>query len=222
MNGKPWTPVDLALLRSNFSDCPTKDVAGLIGRPYGAISGKAAKLGLRKSAAYLATLDANRLDGVMGMGTRFVPGAKAWNKGLQGVAGIQAGCRATQFKKGRPANEAHNYVPIGSLRLSKDGYLERKVTDEPKIVPARRWVFVHRLIWEAAHGVIPPGGCVVFRDGLRTNVLDQITLCRLELLTRSELMRRNSFQNQCPPEIARLVQLRGALTRAINRKVKTL
>jgi len=63
---------------------------------------------------------------------------------------------ATQFKKGDRLGAAqHNYVPIGSLRVSKDGYLERKVTDDPSFVPNRRWVSVHRLVWEAAHGPVP-------------------------------------------------------------------
>lgn len=71
-----------------------------------------------------------------------------------------------QFKKGTlNGAAAHNYVPVGSLRWSKDGYLERKVTDDPDLVPARRWVGEHRLMWEAAHGPIPDGHVVMFLDG---------------------------------------------------------
>lgn len=69
------------------------------------------------------------------------------------------------FKPGRHASQARNYLPIGSLRCSKDGYVERKVTDDPSLVPARRWVAEHRLIWEAANGPIPEGHVVVFLDG---------------------------------------------------------
>jgi len=76
-----------------------------------------------------------------------------------------------QFKKGEMRGAAqHNYVPIGTLRYSKDGYLERKVTDDPNLVPARRWVGEHRLIWEAAHGPIPAGHVVVFLDGRPLNL----------------------------------------------------
>jgi len=71
-----------------------------------------------------------------------------------------------RFKRGTlNGAAARNYVPIGSLRWSKDGYLERKVTDDPSLWPARRWVGEHRLMWEAAHGPIPDGHVVVFLDG---------------------------------------------------------
>ena len=38
--------------------------------------------------------------------------------------------------------------------------------------------------------------------------------------TRAEHMHRNSVHAHYPPEIARLVQLRGALVRQINRKAR--
>lgn len=71
-----------------------------------------------------------------------------------------------QFQKGAlNGAAARNYQPIGSLRWSKEGYLERKVTDDPSLWPARRWVGEHRLMWEQAHGPIPDGHVVVFLDG---------------------------------------------------------
>ena len=84
-----------------------------------------------------------------------------------------SGCKvpnATSYKPGRPAHEARNYLPIGSTRITKDGYIERKVTDDPALVPARRWVGEHRLVWEAANGPIPDGHVVVFLDGDRLNI----------------------------------------------------
>lgn len=220
MTRRPWTDAEVALLRWGFADSRTDDLALTLGRSYSTVAQKAAKLGLRKSAAYLASPEAHRLDGVKGMSTRIQPGSTPWNKGRPGSTGTQPGCRATQFKKGRPAQEARNYVPIGSLRICADGYLERKLTDDPGIVPARRWVAVHRTVWEAAHGSVPAGHIVVFRPGRKTTDLEKITLDALELLTRAENMRRNSVHSKYPPEVARLVQLRGALTRQINRKAK--
>ena len=38
------------------------------------------------------------------------------------------------------------------------------------------------------------------------------------LMTRAELMKRNSYHNRYPKEVARLVQLRGAVTRQINKR----
>lgn len=220
MKRKPWTDAEVALLRWGFADSRTDDLARALGRSYSTVSQKAAKLGLRKSAEYPASPEAHRLDGVKGMGTRIQPGSTPWNKGKPGSTGTQPGCRATQFKKGRPAREARNYVPIGSLRICADGYLERKLTDNPGIVPVRRWVAVHRTVWETAHGTVPAGHIVVFRPGRKTTDIAKITLDALELLTRAENMRRNSVHSKYPPEVASMVQLRGALTRQINRKAK--
>ncbi len=217
---RKWTAVELDLLRKNFADSRTDDLATALERPYSSVAQKAAQLGIRKSATYLASPDAHRLDGLKGMGTRIQPGAVPWNKGKPGSTGTQPGCVATQFKPGRPANEARNYKPIGSLRICADGYLERKVTDDASLAPARRWVCVHRLVWEAANGPVPAGHVVVFRPGQRTTDAEAITADRLELVTRAENMRRNSVHSKYPPEVARLVQLRGALTRQINRKAK--
>ena len=215
-----WTESELALLRSGFASHRTDDLAHELGRSYSTVAQKAAKLDLRKSAEYLLSPDAHRLDGVKGGATRFKPGLTPWNKGRPGSTGTQEGCRATQFKAGCMSGAAqHNYVPIGTLRISKDGYLERKMNDAHP-TPARRWVAVHRLVWEAAHGEIPAGHLVVFRPGTKTTDLPLVTAEKLELVTRAENMRRNSVHSKYPPELARLVQLRGALTRQINSKAK--
>lgn len=109
-----------------------------------------------------------------------------FHKGQPRTPGSGAkGPNRTSFKKGCMSGAAqHNYVEIGSLRFSKDGYLERKVTDDQSLVPARRWVGVHRLNWEAAHGPIPEGHCVCFIDGNPLNA----ELSNLVLLSRRELV----------------------------------
>lgn len=214
---RKWTEVELRLLRENFADSRTDDLAQALGRPYSAVAQKAANLGMRKSSAYLAGPDAHRLDGVKGMGTRFQPGQKAWNAGKHYQPGGR--CAEGQFKKGRPANEARNYLPIGSLRISKDGYVERKVTDDPQLVPARRWVAVHRLVWTAANGPVPNGHVVCFKPGRHTTDPEAISADGLELVTRRELMLRNTY-HRYGKDVAKLVQLRGALTRQINKRAK--
>lgn len=113
---------------------------------------------------------------------RFEKGIVPFNAGTKGVMKPNR----TSFKTRRP-EESRNYVPIGSLRFSKDGYLERKVTDDQSLVPARRWVGVHRLNWEAAHGPIPEGHCVSFIDGDPLNA----ELDNLVLLSRRELVYLN-------------------------------
>ena len=103
-----------------------------------------------------------------GRSGRFEKGHVPANKGIKGWS---SGGRSveTQFKKGRPAHEARNYLPIGSTRLTKDGYIERKMTDDPSLVPARRWVMEHRRVWEQHNGPIPDKHVVVFLDGDKLN-----------------------------------------------------
>lgn len=215
-----WSSGELDLLHSMYPECHTDDVAAWIGRTTAQCYQAAAAHGLRKSAEYLASDTACRIrrghQNEAMKASRFKPGQDAWNKGLRGVVGVQEACRATQFKPGRPASEARNYVPIGSLRVCADGYLERKLTDDPTIMPARRWVAVHRIVWEAAFGQIPRGHIVCFRPGKKTTVLEEVTFDRLECITRAENARRNHPRNRSP-ELARLVQLKGAITRQVNR-----
>lgn len=215
-----WTPGQIDLVRRNFADSRTQDIADALGRSYTSVAQLAAKLGLRKSAEFLAgeasgRVQRGKLHPSM-VATQFKKGQPSWSKGLKGVVGVQEACRATQFKPGRPAHESRNYVPIGSHRVSKDGYLERKVTDDPAIVPARRWTAVHRLVWEAANGPIPAGHIVRFRAGMKTAVLEEVTPDRLECITRGEHAKRNHPRSHSP-ELARLVQLKGAITRQVNR-----
>jgi hypothetical protein len=61
---------------------------------------------------------------------------------------------------------------------------------------------------------------VRFKDGQRTTNVADITLDRLECITQRENMRRNSNWTKYPVEVARLVQLKGAINRQINRMNK--
>lgn len=213
----PWQPDELAMILRDYADTPTTELARKLGRSPRAVYECAYALGLRKSAQYMATHKPGRLDGIRGGATRFKPGQTPPNKGLRRPGWGPGRMKETQFKKGRPASEARNYRPIGSLRLSKDGYLERKVTDDPSIVPAQRWVGVHRLVWESANGAIPPGHIVCFRAGMRTTEPDKITADRLELISRVENMRRNTLHN-LPKPVADVVRLRGCINRQINKR----
>jgi len=181
------------------------------------------KMGVKKTADYLASEKSGRiLPGQPKPGssaTQFKPGQKTWNKGTRGLTGTHPNTRRTQFKPGRAPQEARNYRPIGSLRITVDGYLERKISDCRETYPARRWRGVHRLVWEEAHGPIPRGFVVCFKPGMHTTDPALITIDRLELLPLRENMLRNSL-HQYPKEVAELMRLRGCLTRKINNRTK--
>jgi len=209
-----WTDSEIARLRRDYHKTPTAKIAEAMGvKPY-VVSGKAAKLGIRKSAEYLASPAACRMRvDTIGARTRFLPGQIPWNKGLRGTN--YPGMVATQFKPGyRVGRAMERYKPIGTERVTIDGYLERKINDDMPL--QKRWRAVHIVLWEEVNGPLPAGHALVFRDGNKRN----ICLENLELLTRAELMRRNSCHNH-GPEIAKLVQLRGAISRMINKQEVT-
>lgn len=122
--------------------------------------------------------------------------------------------KETQFKKGTLNGRAKLIAkPIGTERISKDGYLERKINNDLPF--QRRWRAVHLLVWETKHGKLPAGHCIIFKDGDKRN----LRLSNLKMITRAENCRRNSYHNY-PKDIAHLVQLRGAVTRQINKRTR--
>ncbi len=215
MSRRFWTDDERAEVRRRYPHERTADIARDLGRSVGAVYDQANLMGLHKSQEFMRTIHGAQLkkDGVR---HRFQSGTKPWNAGKPGSTGNHPNTKRTQFKAGRPPEQARNYRPVGSLRLN-DEYLERKVTDDQSIYPSRRWVAVHRLVWEAANGPVPAGHAVVFRDGVIRTDPALITLDVLEVISRAELMRRNTRHN-LPEEIKELVTLKYRLTRAINKR----
>lgn len=209
-----WNPEDDQLLRDCYPHLPTADFAPVLRRTVVAVSQRAQILRLAKSAAYMASADACRLrrGDNPGIATRFQKGQPPANKGLRRPGWGPGRMKETQFKKGvRQGVAVALYKPIGTERLSKDGYLERKVNDDFPL--QARWRGVHLVIWEEAHGPVPAGHAVSFTNGDKTDVrLDNLTL-----VTRREMMRRNSVHN-LPPALVKAVHLLGALHRQIRRR----
>jgi hypothetical protein len=98
----------------------------------------------------------------------FVKGQEPPNKGKrcpEGVGGRHPNARRTQFTPGERRGVAVKlYKPIGSERISKNGYLERKIHDGLPL--QSRWRAVHLIEWEAAHGPLPPGHCLKCRGDI--------------------------------------------------------
>jgi len=217
-----WTAAEDAHLRKRYPNERTADIARGMGLSPLQVSQHATALGLHKSAAYLASPAACRLrrGDEVGRAYRFPKGHVPANKGLRRPGWSRGRMRETQFKKGRPACEARNYVPIGTEKFdSKRGVIVRKLTDNPNILPTHRWKPVHVIVWEAAHGAVPAGHIVRFRQGMKTLVSSEITDDLLECVTLAENMRRNSIHN-LPKPLKDVVQLRGRLMRQIHKREK--
>lgn len=185
----------MALLERRYADESNATLAKIFARSVVSVKNKAQQMGLSKSAAYQAS----------GKG-QFFPGQAAWNKGLHfSPAGSEKG----RFVKGQ---KPINCRPIGDERVIKDGYLQRKMTATGNSQHDYR--MVHRMVWEAHHGrPVPKGHAVIFRDSDKRNFDPP----NLELVTRAELMRRNSYLH-LPADLRQVIQLKGALVRVINNR----
>lgn len=217
MSRRPWTPEALAEVCRRYPHERTADISRDLGRSIGSIHDQANKMGLRKSPEFMSRVHGRVLIRA-GAASRFSANHATWNKGIPGSTGNHPNTQRTQFKKGRAPEEARNYQPIGTLRIL-DGYLQRKITDDPALYPSRRWVAVRRLVWEEVNGPMPKGYVVVFKPGMASTDPDEITIDRVELISRAELMRRNTRHN-LPPELNALISTKARLTRLINEREK--
>lgn len=220
----PWTEDEDETLRLNYPHFPAFLIAHVLGRPRSAVYRRAELLGLKKAEGFEAHPLAHLWNGTCApesIAARFQPGQVPPNKGLRRPGWHAGRMRETQFKKGRPAHEARNYVPIGTEKICpKRRVLMRKVTDDPSIFPVKRWCPVHVMVWEAAHGPVAERHIVVFKPGLKSLVATEITADRLEQISLVENMRRNSFHTRYPKELAELVLLKARITRKINKRTK--
>lgn len=68
--------------------------------------------------------------------------------------------KETRFKIG---NKPKNYRPVGSERITKDGYIEVKVADPNK------WETKNKIIYKQYFGDIPEGHKIIYADGNKLN-----------------------------------------------------
>lgn len=203
-----WTKDEDDLLRRRYPHESTDSIAADMGRSKSSIYARVASLWLHKSDSFMAQKRTESVQKLNEMGAkhRFQAGLVPWNAGRRFVPGGRS--IETRFK---PGQKPHTWRPIGTERLTKEGYLERKVMDT--CVTKNDYKPVHHIVWEeAGRGEIPPGHVLAFKDGNKRN----FALENLELLTRKQLMARNTIHNY-GPEVAQLAQLRGAIKRQINR-----
>lgn len=133
---------------------------------------------------------------------------------------FNANSARTQFKKGNRTGRANeNYKPIGTERVTKDGYLERKIHDGMPL--QSRWRAVHLIEWEAVHGPLPKGHCLKSLDGDKRNTDPS----NWTLLSRGLLPLLNGHRghhyDQAAPELKPAILTLAKLKRAsAQRKAK--
>lgn len=184
-----WTAASIRKLRRLYPNTENAAIGKRLRRTWSAVQNMANKLGLKKTAGFRSGPDC-----------RFQKGMVPWNLGKTGYMGANS----TTFRKG---HRPQTWRPVGSERVNRYGVLARKVANPG------RWRPVKDLLWISANGRIPRGRFVVHKDRDRTN----FKLSNLVLVNRVENMMRNTY-HRYPKDIARLIQLRGALNRQINKR----
>ena len=210
MSRHVWTDPEIAVLRELYPSAPTQAIADLLTLPVYRVYAKANALGLRKNQEHAEAMKAKLRAAMLdpdhpGRRCQFHKGLVPWNKGVKGLS--YEGSKPTQFKAG---HRPHTWRPIGSDRVSKEGYLQVKLYDTG--CTRRDYVPVHHLVWELHRGPIPGGYRVTFKDRNKTHII----IANLELVSVADMMRRNTVHN-LPQPLPELIQLRGALKRKINR-----
>jgi hypothetical protein len=144
-----------------------------------------------------------------GLTGKFRKGQTPHNKGKKMPKEVYEKVKHTMFAKG---NVPPNHRPVGSERISKDGYIEVKVAEPNK------WRLKQRVVYEEAKGKIPEGCPIIFLDGNKRN----FDIDNLRCITRSELLYLNCNGLNNSNEITETGILMARLDRAKNKKKQEL
>jgi hypothetical protein len=144
-----------------------------------------------------------------GLTGKFRKGQIPHNKGKKMPKEVYEKVKHTMFAKG---NIPPNHRPVGSERISKDGYIEVKVAEPNK------WRLKQRVVYEEAKGKIPEGCPIIFLDGNKRN----FDIDNLRCITRSELLYLNCNGLNNSNEITETGILMARLDRAKNKKKQEL
>jgi hypothetical protein len=207
MARKHWTPEDDELLRKLYPHQATSSFCELFGASVEQTYRRAFKLALYKTAACISTGPGAQTLMRAGAPFRFPKGHVPANKGLRRPGYAPGRMKETQFRKGQVPR---NWDPVGTVKFNTDGYLRRKIAD-PNV-----WEFIHRRVWEDAHGPIPKGHRIWWKDGDHGNC----ALENLELISGREHMARTTVHT-LPPDLKATVYAVGALNRAISRRKRS-
>lgn len=191
---RTWTKDEEQFIIEKYGEMTAQQIANHFGLSRASVKNRIHKLGIRLPEEIR---ERNCAIGQIRKGN--IPA----NKGKKMSEEMKEKYSHTFFKKG---NKPHNHLPVGSIKINSDGYLEQKVAEPNK------WLFVHRMVWESINGEIPKGYNIQFKDKNRTN----IDPSNLYIIRKSDNMRMNSIQNY-PQEILQLIKL----TSKLNRKIKS-
>lgn len=193
-----FTKEEDEFLIKNRNKIPCKRMATMIGRSEGSA---------RQRLKLLGKLPSREATERFKKESQIKKGAVPPNKGKKMPKEVYEKASKTFFTKG---HKPHNTKYDGFERISKDGYIEIRIREG-------KFMLKHRYLWQQVYGKIPAGALVKFKDGNKQNVVIE----NLYLSSKVDNMKANTYHNY-PEPIAKTIQLRGALNRQINKRIKQL
>ena len=202
---RKYTPDDDAIIVNEYPHCHTQLIAEKLGRTFQSVATRASRLGVKKTEDYMKTAMDNFMVGQQK--TRYKKGHVPWSAGRK--IGTKGRSGETQFKKGY---SPHNYLPVGSIRKTSDGYWQKKMTDTG--YPPNDWVMVSHLIWQELNGPLPDGYVIKYMDDNK----DNLNPGNLQAMSREDCARL--IMSRIDPGIKKVNQLLGAIQRQLNKREK--
>lgn len=211
MPRRMWTREEDELVRQLYPSTPTQDVANRLGRTVKTVYQRAKALDIYKDAQYMREL--NQRQGAElskhpnSLASRLKPGNVPHTKGKAMPPEVRAKVAHTWFPKGNlPHNTAEGNGAISIRRDSKTGRPYAHIR-----ISLRKWVHLHRHVWEQHAGPVPKGMVVWHRDG---NTMNN-DIRNLMLLTQAEVMRINTIHN-LPEELKSTISAVAQVKRRIT------
>lgn len=174
-----YTNEMLDWVKDNQADIPRSELTEMFNDKFNMDLGRGTLAALCKRKGWKSNLNA-----------RYPKGAVPWNKNKTGYMSANV----TSFKKGQTPK---NHRPVGSERITRDGYMEVKIK-EP-----RTWRLKHIVVWEAENGKLPSGHVIRLLDGDKTNCNIGNLLC----ISRGA----NATSNRCNKANTQSPQLNKAI-----------
>lgn len=192
-------------LKEIYPDHTAKECADMLGICVNYVYSLAHTNGIKKSEAFLKSPKSGRTDGTRGMTGRFQKGHTSWNKGkrTESIGNMVK----TQYKSGHLPHNT-KFDGAESVRFNKKEGKQRVWVR----VDMGKWIEKSKLVWKEAFGELPAGMVIAFKDGNQLNVVPE----NLELITRQELMKRNTIQRYSP-ELKQLIRLNSKLKNTIKK-----
>lgn len=211
---RKFTPEEDQFLRDNYLTIPACTMSHMLKR---------CKVAAPQRMKLLGIVTPDEVKQKFKAGSYYKSGHQPDNKGKK-ITEFMSAEAIERSKTGRFAKDIitngrdHNWKQDGEIctRRSRLKTGEQRPYKYIRLSKSK-WQMLHVHLWEELNGKAPAGHIIVFKDKDTMNCVAD----NLECISLQENMRRNSY-HRFGVEIAGIIQLRGVLTRAINKKTKLI